>query len=280
MHRFAVIGNPIAHSLSPRIHIHFAQQIDAQIDYEKVRIEEFNTALPALKQTYRGINVTVPFKVDAYGCATQLSRSAQQSGAVNTLFFSEDTIFGDNTDGIGLCNDLVHNKQIEITDKVILIIGAGGASRGIIPALLAHQPKCIMIANRTTEKARALAQDFAHLGKTCGFGLEKIKGAPVDIIINTTSVGLGGQVPDIAPECARGAVFYDLSYGKTTEFMQWAVAHHAQDVYDGWGMLVEQAACSFILWHYTISTDDIIAGKVSVADYLDTSELIQTKLKN
>lgn len=280
MHRFAVIGNPIAHSLSPRIHTHFAQQINAHIDYEKVHIEEFNTALPSLQETYLGINVTVPFKVDAYGCATQLSGSAQQSGAVNTLFFKENTIFGDNTDGIGLCNDLVYNKHVTLKDKIILIIGAGGASRGIIPALLAHQPKRIMIANRTANKAVALAQDFAHLGKTCGFGLEKIKDAPVDIVINATSVGLGGQVPNIASGCVQGAVFYDLSYGKTTEFMQWATLHHAAHVYDGWGMLVEQAACSFILWHYHLSTDDLIAGNARVSDYLDTSELIQTKLES
>lgn len=250
IHTFALFGNPIKHSLSPQIHQNFATQFNTNIEYNKVLVDDFEKSAHAFIQGGgNGFNITVPFKEEAYKFADNLDDSATLAGAVNTIAIDNNTTTGYNTDGIGLTTDLTKNIGIYLQDKVILIIGAGGASRGIIPAILQHNPKRVMIANRTSEKALNLASKFATLGKTCGFGLDKIKNDSVDIVINATSSSISGEFPDINGGCCAGAVCYDLMYSqKNTAFMDFALTNGAKKVFDGWGMLVEQAAKAFEIW--------------------------------
>ena len=252
MDYYAVFGNPIEHSLSPAIHSQFAEQTGLNINYAKILapINGFTqSAKSFINQGGKGFNITLPFKIDAFNLATKLTLNAQTAGAVNTIKVNANSLIGENTDGIGLVNDLTKNLNIDLANKTILILGAGGATRGILLPLLAQQPECLMIANRTASKAVQLAKKFSKYGKTCGFGLKKIKNQPVDIIINATSASLDGQMPDLASGVANGAICYDLMYGKQTPFMHWAKANNAQMVVDGLGMLVEQAAASFEFWN-------------------------------
>jgi shikimate dehydrogenase len=198
--KLAVFGNPIEHSLSPSIHTLFAQQTGVQIEYDKILapVDAFvATAQNFINQGGKGFNITVPFKIDAFNLATKHSINAQTAGAVNTIKVDGDTLIGENTDGIGLLHDLTKNLGIDLQNKIVLILGAGGATRGILLPLLQQQPARVMIANRTASKAIQLAKDFEPYGKTCGFGLEKIKNDPVDIIINATSASLDQQMPSI-----------------------------------------------------------------------------------
>lgn len=247
----AVFGNPIEHSLSPRIHTLFAQQTGVEIEYDKILapVDGFaETAQNFINQGGKGFNVTVPFKIDAFNLATKHSINAQTAGAVNTIKVDGDALIGENTDGIGLLNDLTKNLEIDLQNKIVLILGAGGATRGILLPLLQQQPARVMIANRTASKATQLAKAFKPYGETCGFGLEKIKNDLVDIIINATSASLDGQMPNIATGIANNAICYDLMYGKQTPFMDWAQDNNASMVVDGLGMLVEQAASAFEFW--------------------------------
>lgn len=251
MHKLAVFGNPIEHSLSPTIHALFAQQTSVDIEYTKqlAPIDAFTqSANDFIEQGGVGFNITVPFKIDAFKLATQHTLNAQTAGAVNTIKVDGNTLIGENTDGTGLVNDLTKNLSIDLHNKTVLILGAGGATRGILLPLLAQQPKRVMIANRTASKAIKLANDFSNYGKICGFGLEKIKSEPVDVIINATSASLNGEMPNIPTGVANGAICYDLMYGKTTAFMQWAQENNATKIVDGLGMLVEQAAAAFEFW--------------------------------
>ncbi|VVH61281.1 Shikimate 5-dehydrogenase I alpha (EC [uncultured Gammaproteobacteria bacterium] len=249
--KLAVFGNPIEHSLSPRIHTLFAQQTGVEIEYDKILapVDGFSeTAQNFINQGGKGFNVTVPFKIDAFNLATKHSINAQTAGAVNTIKVDGDALIGENTDGIGLLNDLTKNLEIDLQNKIVLILGAGGATRGILLPLLQQQPARVMIANRTASKATQLAKAFKPYGETCGFGLEKIKNDLVDIIINATSASLDGQMPNIATGIANNAICYDLMYGKQTPFMDWAQDNNASMVVDGLGMLVEQAASAFEFW--------------------------------
>jgi shikimate dehydrogenase len=249
--KLAVFGNPIEHSLSPSIHTLFAQQTGVQIEYDKILapVDAFvATAQNFINQGGKGFNITVPFKIDAFNLATKHSINAQTAGAVNTIKVDGDTLIGENTDGIGLLHDLTKNLDIDLQNKIVLILGAGGATRGILLPLLQQQPARVMIANRTASKAIQLAKDFEPYGKTCGFGLEKIKNDPVDIIINATSASLDQQMPSIVAGVANNAICYDLMYGKQTPFMDWAQNNNASMVVDGLGMLVEQAASAFEFW--------------------------------
>ncbi len=249
--KLAVFGNPIEHSLSPSIHTLFAQQTGVQIEYDKILapVDAFvATAQNFINQGGKGFNITVPFKIDAFNLATKHSINAQTAGAVNTIKVDGDTLIGENTDGIGLLHDLTKNLGIDLQNKIVLILGAGGATRGILLPLLQQQPARVMIANRTASKAIQLAKDFEPYGKTCGFGLEKIKNDPVDIIINATSASLDQQMPSIVAGVANNAICYDLMYGKQTPFMDWAQNNNASMVVDGLGMLVEQAASAFEFW--------------------------------
>jgi shikimate dehydrogenase len=249
--RYAVIGNPIAHSKSPDIHAHFAAQTRQNIIYERLLapLDGFAQAVRELvRHGAKGANVTVPFKLEAYALATSLTERAQAAGAVNTLTFDGATILGDNTDGVGLVADIVRNAGIALEAKSILLLGAGGAARGVILPLLDQHPAELVIANRTLAKASELASQFAQRGPVSASGFDSLN-RPFDIIINATSASLAEDVPPVAPVIfGAGAFAYDMMYGTDqTVFMRFAARHGAQ-VRDGLGMLVEQAAESFFLW--------------------------------
>ena len=252
--RYAVFGNPIKHSKSPQIHTLFAQQTKQSLVYsaELADIGQFDKAVKDfIKDNGKGLNITVPFKEDAWQLADLHSERAKRAGAVNTLKLEQDgTLYGDTTDGIGLVTDLIQNHHVEIKDTSILIIGAGGAVRGIIQALLEQHPASILITNRTKQKAVQLAKDFSDLGNIDGCGLDETGDASFDIIINGTSASLQGDLPPLP-----GSIFnkhscsYDMMYAaQATVFMRWSSNNGAEQVFDGLGMLVEQAAESFYLW--------------------------------
>jgi len=252
--RYAVFGNPVAHSKSPQIHKLFAQQTKQSLVYtaELAEIGKFDQAVKTfIHDNGKGLNITVPFKEDAWSCATQRSARAQRAGAVNTLVLQPDgSLFGDTTDGIGLVHDLVQNHNIQLKNKDILIIGAGGAVRGVLEPLLEQQPASLLITNRTKQKAVQLATDFSDLGNITGCGLDEIKDARFDVIINGTSASLQGELPAIPGSIFRtNSCSYDMMYAsQPTPFMQWSTDNGATQVFDGLGMLVEQAAESFYIW--------------------------------
>ena len=252
--RYAVFGNPIAHSKSPLIHRLFARQTGQELEYTAIeaRIGHFDPSVRAfLAGNGRGLNVTVPFKEDAWRFADTHSARAERAGAVNTLIKQEDgTVYGDTTDGVGLVTDLTVNHGITLADKDILVIGAGGAVRGVLEALLSHQPASLFIANRTASRASALAADFSDMGNISGGGLDDVAERRFDVIINGTSASLQGELPDLpATIFAPGACSYDMMYAADdTPFMTWSRDNGASRCFDGLGMLVEQAAESFYLW--------------------------------
>ncbi len=252
--RYAVFGNPIAHSKSPDIHRQFAEQSKQRLSYtaEHIELDAFEKSVRDFpKQNGKGLNITVPFKQQAWSIADQLSEQAERAGAVNTLIFSEQgTITGDTTDGIGLVRDLVENHKIEISNKRVLIIGAGGAVRGVIEPMLQQSPSILLIANRTTEKAIQLEKDFSDLGNIKGCGLDQLNSDCFDIVINGTSASLQGDLPPLPDTLfCDNACAYDMMYSADpTVFMDWSKQRGAKHVFDGLGMLVEQAAKSFQLW--------------------------------
>jgi len=252
--RYAVFGNPIKHSRSPQIHHRFAEQTRQPMLYtaELAEIGRFEQAVKDFAENGgKGLNVTVPFKEDAWRCATQHSPRAQRAGAVNTLMMQADgRLFGDTTDGIGLVRDLRQNHKIEIKNKDILIIGAGGAVRGVLEALLEQQPASILVCNRTKQKALQLSEDFSDLGNISGCGLDEVGQSSFDIIINGTSASLQGDLPPLPGSIFRdSSCSYDMMYSaQATPFMTWSTDNGAKQVFDGLGMLVEQAAESFYLW--------------------------------
>ncbi len=252
--RYAVFGNPIEHSKSPFIHALFAKQTGQQLIYtaERVDVGDFNDAVARFAENNgKGLNITVPFKEDAWRLATQRSERAERAGAVNTLVINRTgDYFGDNTDGVGLVRDLVRNHKLELEGKRILIVGAGGAVRGVIEPLLAGKPASLTIANRTREKALQLAEDFADLGNIRGCGLDDFGTNSYDIIINGTSASLSGELPSLPASLVSENTFcYDMMYAnEPTAFMRWAQQQGAKRVVDGKGMLVEQAAESFRIW--------------------------------
>jgi shikimate dehydrogenase len=252
--RYAVFGNPIKHSKSPQIHKLFAEQTGQSLSYtaELVEVGQFDQAIKDfILHNGKGLNVTVPFKEDAWKCATQHSERALRAGAVNTLMVRQDgSLFGDTTDGIGLVRDLIQNHNIQIKDKDILLIGAGGAVRGVLEALLEQQPSSLLIANRTKQKAIQLAKDFSDLGNIKACGLDEINNASFDIVINGTSASLQGDLPPLPDSLFKeNSCSYDMMYAaQATPFMEWSTNNAAAKVFDGLGMLVEQAAESFYIW--------------------------------
>jgi shikimate dehydrogenase len=251
--KYAVLGHPISHSKSPLIHQAFAAETKQDLTYEALELdkEDFTGQLKQLwKAGYQGFNVTVPFKEDAYQCADQLSARAQRAGAVNTLKRLEDgTVYADTTDGDGLVNDISDNHGFDYQGKRILVLGAGGAVRGIIEPLLAKQPSEVVIANRTVSKAETIADIFKTLGNVNASGFDDLTGK-FDLIINGTSASLGGHLPAIdAALLGKAELCYDMMYSNdTTVFNQWALDNDCKKVVDGLGMLVGQAAVSFELW--------------------------------
>ncbi len=246
--RYAVFGNPVAHSRSPRIHALFAAQTGQDMSYEALLtpFDGFAAAVGAFAASGgRGANVTVPFKEEAFALATQLSARAQAAGAVNTLSFDRHGIQGDNTDGAGLVHDLVANLGISIRGRRVLLLGAGGAARGVVLPLLNESPERLVIANRTTEKASRLAAAFAG---TTGSGFAALAGQPFDLVVNATSAGLDdARLPLPDGIFAPGCLAYDMVYGRNTPFIAQAQAAGAIAA-DGLGMLVEQAAEAFFVW--------------------------------
>ncbi|MGB5259189.1 MAG: shikimate dehydrogenase [Gammaproteobacteria bacterium] len=251
---YAVMGNPIAHSKSPRIHTLFAEQTGEQLDYRAILVEPdgFAEAVDAFRKSGgKGLNITVPFKEQAWSLSSVRSPRAELAGAVNTLSLTPGgELHGDNTDGAGLVRDLLHNHGATLAGQRILLLGAGGAARGVLEPLLAEKPALLVIANRTASKAVELARVFCELGHTEGCGLDDVAGQPFDVIINATAASLSGKVPAIAGDTVTPDSWcYDMMYGdRPTAFMQWADARGAAQVMDGLGMLVEQAAESFYIW--------------------------------
>lgn len=252
--RYAVIGHPITHSKSPIIHQMFAEQTAEAITYEAIDVPPEQLSKIISKFTAeggRGLNVTVPHKQDVLKLMDTLTERARQAGAVNTITFKDNgKLEGDNTDGIGLITDLRNNLHIELIDSSILILGAGGATRGIIPTLMEQQPAELLIANRTIDKAQLLARIFVSLGNIDACGFDNLDGRSFNLVINATSAGLDGELPPFpASILTPNTVCYDLSYSMhDTPFITWAKEHGCKQTYQGWGMLVEQAAESFAIW--------------------------------
>jgi shikimate dehydrogenase len=256
--RYAVIGNPIAHSKSPLIHAEFAKQTGQEILYKTLLaplngfVDEVKTFI---KAGGRGLNVTLPFKLEAFELATAKSPRALDAGAINTLKFAGDTIVGDNTDGVGLVRDITQNLGIAIRDKRVLLIGAGGAARGVMFPLLQEEPRSLTIVNRTPEKATQLISRYFQISffkhtELAAVTFAELKGHAFDIVINASAASVKNEsLPLPADVFARGSLAYEMMYGKgRTPFMQFAREDGAGKVADGLGMLVEQAAESFFIW--------------------------------
>jgi shikimate dehydrogenase len=249
--RYAVIGNPVAHSKSPQIHAEFARQTGQDLVYELLLAPTgafMATANAFRARGGRGLNVTLPFKSEAFRYVDRLSERARAAQAVNTLKFEGDAIFGDNTDGAGLMNDLARNLRCAVTGARVLLLGAGGAARGVIRPLLEQRPAQLMLANRTPEKAQSLAQSFGGGLEACSYAA--LAGRQFDLVLNATSASLSGALPPLPPGVfARGALAYDMMYGVgETPFLAFARTEGAAALADGLGMLVEQAAESFFIW--------------------------------
>lgn len=249
---YCVIGNPIAHSKSPAIHPVFAAQTGQDLQYGRclAPLDGFaETVRSLVAQGYKGANVTVPFKIEAVTLATRLSERARAAGAVNTLSFKDGEIIGDNTDGPGLVADILRNAGVALAHKRILLLGAGGAARGIMLPFIEQRPQAILVANRTRTTADSLAAQFAGHGvhvSACNF--DEIEG-PYDIVINATSSSLSAEMPPVpASAFARGTLALDMMYGSApSPFMEFAAGQGAA-TRDGLGMLVEQAAEAFLVW--------------------------------
>ena len=253
---YAVVGNPISHSKSPRIHSLFARQTGERVEYTAIQapLDDFAGAVRTFfAHGGKGLNVTVPFKEQAWLLADQRTPEAEKAGAVNTLFMSDQgLLIADNTDGKGLVTDLTGNHRVELRGKRLLVLGAGGAVRGVLGPLIAAQPASITLANRTVTKAQALVDLFRDEAgnmtlSACGFDAPR---DAYDLIINGTSASLQGDLPPLSPTViGADTVIYDMMYSPaTTTFNRWALDHGATQVFDGLGMLVEQAAESFRIW--------------------------------
>jgi shikimate dehydrogenase len=252
--RYAVFGNPIAHSKSPQIHARFAEQTGQALTYTAEHIEEndFEAAVERFLQgDGKGLNITVPFKERAWALAQWRSERAELAGAVNTLYrLDEGRIAGDNTDGVGLVRDLADNNGVTLNGARVLVLGAGGAVRGVLQPLLAAGVASILVANRTLARAQTLAELFAEDGRVQACGFDQVPAEAFDLIINGTSASLQGELPPVpAATVSAQTACYDMMYGaEPTPFCRWASELGAERVIDGLGMLVEQAAESFRIW--------------------------------
>jgi len=251
--RYAVIGHPISHSKSPLIHGMFAEQTGQAMSYDAIDIapDQLATDLKAFfARGGKGLNVTVPHKEQIPALMNSLSERATLAGAVNTIAIGNDgELTGDNTDGIGLLTDML-NLKADLEDSRILILGAGGATRGIVQPLLQAGPQLITIANRTVAKAEALAAHFDQAGNVFGSGYDDLGSKAYDVVIHATSAGLGGELPPVSDSIIGADSFcYDLSYADTdTPFIEWVKQSGCKRAHDGLGMLVEQAAAAFDIW--------------------------------
>jgi shikimate dehydrogenase len=252
--QYGVAGHPIAHSWSPFIHGMFAKASAQNLVYRLFDISPDNFRRDALRLFaggLKGLNVTLPHKQAAAELVNELTPRAERARAVNTIAFFEDTsLLGDNTDGLGLTADLEKNLGLALADKRVLILGAGGAVRGVLGPLMERDLRAVVIANRTPERARKLAKEFADMGEISGCGFSEVSGPAYDLIINATSVSLQGEMPQMPVGIVgEQSICYDMAYGRGhTPFTLWAKSLHAARTTKGWGMLVEQAAESFLLW--------------------------------
>jgi shikimate dehydrogenase len=251
--QYGVIGHPVAHSWSPFIHGLFARQTEQAMVYRRFDVPPAKFRRHVLHfflHGGRGLNVTLPHKLAAVELANELTPRAERAGAVNTLMIQSKKILGDNTDGEGLVRDLQDNCRLSVTGTRILILGAGGAARGVLAPLLALRPSEIVIANRTAARAGALAGEFAQLGNVIGCGFDSAVLTDFDLIINATSASTGGDAPAIASTLvSERTTCYDMAYSQEkTPFVRWAESQGCARALQGWGMLVEQAAESFSLW--------------------------------
>ncbi len=253
MDRFALLGQPVAHSPSPQIHLGFARQFGIALSYEKIEVapEAFAATLARLHADgYRGLNVTLPHKLAALAAAAEQAPRAALAGAANTLIRTEAGWRADNTDGEGLIRDLRNNLKLPLAGKRVLLLGAGGAARGALKPLLDQRPAVLVISSRTPWQVEKLAEAFKAHGPIRPSTHVALKGESFDLVVNATSAGHQGTAPRLpAAVLAGGGACYDLSYGKAfAPFREWARAQDARVVADGLGMLVEQAAASFELW--------------------------------
>jgi shikimate dehydrogenase len=269
--RYGVMGYPVAHSRSPVIHRLFAQQTGQEMQYELLRVapEKLEEAIRQFQRTGgKGLNITVPHKRAVFRLVDHLSERASAAGAVNTLTFRNDEIYGDNTDGIGLLRDLVVNLGLDLEGANVLILGAGGAARGIVAPLLELHPRNICIANRTLRRAQDLVERFSKRGPVSACGFDAVPGTErYELLINATSAIHGGVTPPYPGDAVSPQTFcYDLSYSlHPTPFCQWAQEHGAAQAVMGWGMLVEQAAESFRIWRGVRPDTQPVLKRISVS---------------
>jgi shikimate dehydrogenase len=253
--RFVLFGHPVSHSWSPFIHGMFARQFDHVVDYKIQDVEAGGfrqSVINFFVEGGGGANVTLPHKPAAAEIVNELSARAERARAVNTIVRRSATeLYGENTDGIGLVTDLARNLGVAISGARLLILGAGGATRGVLAPLLEQEPRVVHVANRTPERAHQLAEEFSDLGEVSASGFAEIDDRPWDVVINATAASLAGEVPDLPSRAVgRDTVCYDMAYGRgETAFMRWAAERGSKRAYKGWGMLVEQAAESYLLWH-------------------------------
>ena len=251
--KYAVIGYPVAHSWSPFIHGLFAKQIGHRLSYSRLEVppEALNERVAEFfAADGKGLNVTLPHKQAACLIARERTQRAEMAGAVNTLALRNDAVFGDNTDGAGLVADLTRNLSFELRGTRVLLLGAGGAARGVLGPLLEADPEYLEIANRNEERAAELAREFSTLGTVHGCGFDAIADSTFDLVLNATSASLQDTIPPIPPGVIGPTTLcYDMAYGKgDTAFTRWSKNAGAGRAETGWGMLVEQAAESFLIW--------------------------------
>jgi len=251
--RYAVVGNPVAHSKSPFIHTEFASQTGQDLEYQRLLapLDGFRATIENFRaEGGKGVNVTLPFKLEAFDLAQERSARASDAQVVNTLKFDGSILYGDNTDGVGLLRDIEQNLRFPMQGRSVLLMGAGGAAQGVVGPLLSARAERVVIANRTIEKAQRLAQRFAGRGVVAASGYVELDGQQFDLVINATAASLNDAVPELpAGVFGRDALAYDMMYGKSSlPFLESARSQGAARVADGIGMLVEQAAESFFIW--------------------------------
>lgn len=269
MDRYAVIGNPVQHSRSPDIHAAFAKQTGEELEYTRIKCDEdaFTETVDKFRDesgpnSARGLNVTLPFKLQALEYCDEVSERAKLAGAVNTITFRDGKALGDNTDGAGLVRDLTENLGVQLEGRQVLLLGAGGAARGALKPLLDCKPAELILSNRNPWKPEVLAEEFAEFGPIRPCTHRALKGDHPDIVINATSAGHQGQRLPLPEDLLEKAVLcYDMSYGEAAKpFLDWAKDHGSKQTADGYGMLVEQAAESFQVWRgVRPETGEIIA---------------------